>query len=317
MVAMGASFADRAWGRESAVYRVTGVLAVVGGWLMTALVAFSVAGLAAVALFYGKAIALLGLMGLVAFVLYKNHARHTRRMEQEEQSRIFNLKKVSDLDDAVNTTFMHVGRLLDIVGESVDNTMEGLFASNVYVLKAEEARAEKIRQWSNIIIANAFKSLRLLQQQSPESTAGGRNYLQVVRRLQKIADGQADIAARAYEHVANHHKGLIDSQADELRDFKNSFVELMHKVGARAASGKAIDPERLREKKDTLKALSAELQNRQLDRIQSGEAKTRLSILYFALLGNMYMLASQVFQLWMILEDTLAGSETGSDVYAE
>lgn len=316
MVAMGASFADRAWGRESAVYRVTGVLAVAGGWLMTALVAFVVAGLAATALFFGGAVALALLLGAVVFVLRKNHGRHARRLEEKEQDRIFNLEKVSDVGDAAETTFSHVARLLRIVSESVERATDALFKGNVYVLKEEVARSKKVRKWSNVIIANAFKSLRLADRMD-ESHGRARNYLQIVRRLQKISDGHADVAVRAYEHVANHHKGLTSEQVEDLREFVGRFRDLMAEASERAVSGKPTGLHDLQERKEALKALSGALQRRQLDRIQAGEAKTRLSILYFALLGNLYMLASQVFQLLNILEDSLAGTETGLDVYSE
>jgi hypothetical protein len=81
MVAMGTSLSDRAWGRESAVYRITGVLSVIGGWFFTALAAFTVSMLVAVVLFFGGMVATIGLILLVAFLIYRTHISHLRRAE--------------------------------------------------------------------------------------------------------------------------------------------------------------------------------------------------------------------------------------------
>lgn len=315
MVAMGASFADHAWGRESAVYRITGVLTVVGGWLLTALCAFIAAALVATALFFGKLFAVVALLALLIFVLWKNHGRHASRMKAEEGDRIFNLQKVTDLRDAVATTFTHIDSLLQTISGSLDVSTEALFNSNVYVLKNENSKAKKARQWSNIIIANTFKSLRLLHEKG--GIAEERNYLQTVRRLQKIADGYADITSRSYEHVANHHKGLLAEQVSGLQNFKTQFVDLMADVHQHMNAGQPMDLADILSKKDALKKRSIALQNEQLGRIQSGEAKTRLSILYLAIIGDMYMLASQVCQLLKILGNSFEGIETHPDAYVE
>ena len=79
MVAMGTSFSDQAWGRESAVYRVTGVLTVVGGWFMTAFLAFTVSGLFAVIIFYGKAYGFAALMIMAAVLLIRSHRLYSAK----------------------------------------------------------------------------------------------------------------------------------------------------------------------------------------------------------------------------------------------
>lgn len=317
MVAMGASFADQAWGRESAVYRITGVLTVVGGWLLTALCAFTLCAIMATAIFYGKLVTVVILIGVVALILRKNHSRHAEREKEKEakSNLIFNLKKVTDIQEAVSTTFVHIGSLLKAVSVSLDTTLEALFSENVYLLRKEEEQATRVRQWSNIIIANSFKSLRLLQKK--EGRVEERNYLQIVRRLQKIADGYVDITSRSHEHVANHHKGLLKEQINDLRDFKARFMDLMSDVEKCIARGGKQDFADALAKKVALKQLSAELQRHQLDRIKTGETKTRLSILHLAIIGNLYMLTSQACQLLQILGDSFNGVETCPDVYVE
>jgi hypothetical protein len=104
MVAMGTSFADQAWGRESAVYRITGVLTVIGGWFMTALSAFIISGTVAVVLFLTKLYAVPVLLFFIGLIIWKNHHKHTERSEQMEKDRIFNLKKIKEPHDSIART---------------------------------------------------------------------------------------------------------------------------------------------------------------------------------------------------------------------
>ena len=84
MVAMGTSLADRAWGRESAVYRINGVLTVVSGWLLTALVALTASLLVGLFLMWGGKIAIFVMLALVGFLLFRSGKLHTKRKEKEE-----------------------------------------------------------------------------------------------------------------------------------------------------------------------------------------------------------------------------------------
>ena len=76
---MGSSLADKAWGRESAVYRVTGVLTVISGWFMTGLAAFTLAAVLATILHYGQVYAIFGLLALVVVILVKSTIMHRKR----------------------------------------------------------------------------------------------------------------------------------------------------------------------------------------------------------------------------------------------
>ncbi|MDX9817429.1 MAG: inorganic phosphate transporter, partial [Desulfococcus multivorans] len=103
MVAMGTSLADQAWGLESAVYRVTGVLAVIGGWFFTALMAFTVSLVFAFALAYLDGIALVGLLALVAFIIFRNFKIHATREKADREIQRLDLKRVTDIHFAVRT----------------------------------------------------------------------------------------------------------------------------------------------------------------------------------------------------------------------
>jgi phosphate/sulfate permease len=299
MVAMGSSFADQAWGRESAVYRITGVLTVIGGWFLTAVIAFTSAGLFAAVIFYGQSFGVVFLLLLAGALIWNAHRKH-RSMEKEAQKdKIFNLKSVENPQESVETTFEHMSLLLKETRESLDITLNALFRQDHDRLGVERKKLTKAQQWSNIIIANVFKAMRLLDQ---KGLAVSHKYAQTIRRLQKITDGHRDIVLRAYTHVGNHHKGLLPVQIEELEQVRRLLREILLEVEETFSRKQTANLQRLREKDAELRALAAELNNRQVARIADNTSKTRLSILYYAIVGNAMMLSKQNLELLEIFD---------------
>jgi len=294
MVAMGSSFADQAWGRESAVYRVTGVLTVIGGWFMTAVIASTSAALFATVIFYGQGYGVLVLLLLAAALIWNAHRKHKAMAQEASNEKVFNLKSVESSQESVETTFQHMGFLLQKIRLSLDNSLEALFEQNFDDLGVERKKLIKSQQWSNIISANVFKAMRLLDQQGQEIS---HQYPQTIRRLQKLADGHRDIVLRAYTHIGNHHKGLLPVQIEELEQVRERLREILKEVEETISRKQTTDLESLRAKDRELRALASELNERQLKRIGDNSSKTRLSILYYAIVGNAMMLSKQNLEL--------------------
>jgi phosphate/sulfate permease len=309
MVAMGTSFADRAWGRESAVYRVTGVLTVIGGWFMTALTAFTVSFLFATVIYYLGAIGVALLLGLGVWIIWQNHHRHLARSKSSDIEKIFNLKKVTSIPESIATTSEHTAYLLREIRVSLDAALDGLFRQNHYALGAEKTKVKKIQRWANIIVANIFKAMRLLQQ---EDGHPAYRYGQTVRRLQKLTDGHRDIVLRAYMHVSNHHKGLLDVQVEELGQVKQRLHEILLNVESTLAREQAVDITSLASQDRELRDLAEQLQQEQMERIRNGSSKTRLNILYYAILGNAVMLSRQSFRLMEIFSESFGDVDEGA-----
>ncbi len=297
MVAMGTSFADQAWGRESAVYRITGVLTVIGGWFMTAVIASSSAALFATVIFYGEVYGVLFLLLLAVALIWNAHRRHRAMEEEASHDKVFNLKSVESPQETVETTFEHMGFLLQKIRISLDNTLDALFKLDFDRLGVERKKLIRTQQWSNIISANVFKAMRLLGQQGQEIS---HQYPQTIRRLQKLADGHRDIVLRAYTHIGNHHKGLLPVQIEELELVRQKLNDILLEVESSLRLKQTADLERLRKKDAELRALANELNVRQVARIGDNSSKTRLSILYYGIVGNAMMLSKQNLELMEI-----------------
>jgi phosphate/sulfate permease len=298
-VAMGSSFADRAWGRESAVYRVTGVLAVIGGWFLTAVVAFIIASIFATVIFYGQAFGVVALIALAAVMIRNAHYKHRALSEDVRQERIFNLETAEEQAGAVETTFEHMSVLLKEIRTSLDTSLDALFRQQFDRIGAERRKLTKMQGWSNIISANIFKAMRLLDQRG--QTVSYR-YAQTVRRLQKVIDGYRDIVLRAYTHVGNHHKGLLPVQVGELEKVREVLHAILQEVEETFSRRQPADIVALTEKDGRLRALAAELNELQAARIKNNTSKTRLSILYYGIVGNVMMLSKQSLELLEIFD---------------
>jgi phosphate/sulfate permease len=309
MVAMGTSFADQAWGRESAVYRVTGVLTVVGGWFMTAITALTISALFAVVIFYAKAYGVAALSALLVLTIWKNHHTHKQRASSSEMEEIFNLKKVQSIPQTISITFEHTAHLLREVRQSLDALLDALFAQNLYVLRKEKVKTKTIQRWANIIVANIFKAMRLLQR---EDTHLSYRYGQTIRRIQKLADGHRDIALRAYLHVSNHHKGLLDVQVEELSRVKTILYDVLSDVESTFNRKQMADFHTVAEKDQQLRKLAEQLHQQQMERIRDGSSKTRLTILFYAILGNATMLSRQNLRLLEIFAESFGGVRAAS-----
>ncbi|WP_456408732.1 inorganic phosphate transporter [Caldithrix abyssi] len=307
MVAMGTSFADMAWGRESAVYRVTGVLTVIAGWFMTAFAAFVSAALIATFIYFTKAIGVgIMLLVVIAFIA-RNHIKHKKRFIESEATEVYNLKKITDAHSSIHTTFEQMGFLVQKIRESLDTALEGLFQQNEYIIKNERAKNKTFQKWANIITANIFKCLRLLQKEEAELSY---KYANTIRHLQRMVDGHRDIVNRSYLHVSNHHKGLLGVQIEELSELKNQLLEMLKDVENTLHANEELDYRKLEEKHAALEALAERLNEKQIERIKDGSSKTRLSILYYAIVNDALMLSKQNLKILEIFSEVLHGAKS-------
>jgi phosphate/sulfate permease len=312
MVAMGTSFSDQAWGRETAVYRVTGVLTVIGGWFMTALIAFVVAFAFASAIHYFKVPGVFGIMLLAGLVIWNNQRKHKGREKEKEEERVFNLKKISDAHMAISSTFDHLAHLLGAVRESFDLTFDALFEQNVDELRKQRKKVKQIQLWTNIIMANIFKVLRL---QNRSDAQISYKYAQTIRRLQKISDGHRDTVVRSYKHIGNKHKGLLEVQIDELKQIKICILDIILKAETSFRQKEIVDYQNIVDQYLYMRKLADQFNLNQIERIRSDTSKTRLSILYYAIVGNCIMIGKQNIKLLEIFNESFKFDKELSNSY--
>lgn len=301
MVAMGTSLSDQAWGRESAVYRVTGVLTVITGWFLTALVAFSVSLVFAFSIYYFKLPAILGLLVLLITLVCHSYRLHFKREQESCAIDAFSLKNISDADTAINASFEQIGCFLKEISDSLDLCFEAAFSEDRQRLKDATTWTDKIQKWANIIIENTFETLFLLRDDTADST---QKYAKTISVIQGITDSHRDIIMRSCQHFENYHTGFIDVQKEELRRIKAYITRLLWNTSIMLRLKKKVDHDYIANQSRKLNNLVTEFDKNQIKRIQKAESKTRLNILYYTLIENSVKLAEQTQNLLDIFKES-------------
>jgi len=307
MVAMGTSLADQAWGLESAVYRVTGVLTVIGGWFFTAFSAFTVAlSFAFVLMYLNKWAAILLLLAVAGLVIARNFKIHMRREKAAKELELLDLKRVNDADFAVRTCFEHSGRFLEVVRSNLSICFDGILTQDRKMLKQLRRETSKIQTWSNIIVANIFKTLRLLQQDEVHSAG---KYAYVISALQEISESLRDMILRCHVHTSNHHAGLLPAQKKELQQVRKCMESLLDDTARILLSREPFKYREVASHYVNLKQLLEEFDRSQIDRIRSSVSKTRLSILFYGINNACLKISEQTLQLLTIFDETFKSNE--------
>jgi len=301
MVSMGTSLSDQAWGRESAVYRITGVITVIGGWFFTALAAFTTSLLFALAIYFLKLPGIIGLLLFTAFLIFSTSRYHLKKEKEKTAIEAFSLKTVTDADIAIRTTFDQTGQFLKNISDNLGIAFEAASSEDLERLRNTRSESKNIQNWSNIITANIFKTLYLLNREDINNT---HKYSGTIGALKSIAECQNDMATRTCEHFENYHAGFTDMQKEELRHIKTFLTRLLWNTSIMLLRRKKVDYDYVSNQCHKLKNLISEFERNQTTRIQSGESKTRLSILFYGLLENSRRIAEQTQNMLNIFKES-------------
>jgi Na+/phosphate symporter len=302
MVAMGSSLSDQAWGRESAVYRVTGVLTVIGGWFFTAMMAFGVSSLFALAIYYGRAPVVVIIAILALALIARTHLLHRKREKDEQAADVFNLRKVKDAVAATDITFEHAGILLREVSRVLGQASEGLFENNRAKLRKAKADQRSIQRWSNIIAANTFKVMRLLEW---EDVSHPQRYRRTISSLQEISESVRDVVMRAHVHVENQHASPLAAQVAEMDTVRQEVQEILDRTSSALLKSETPDVEAVSLRVKRLRTLLQKMDRAQIKRIQDNVSKTRLSILFYAYLSDSMKIVEHTTNLLTVFQSLI------------
>jgi len=282
MVAMSTSLSDKAWGRESAVYRVTGVLTVIGGWFFTAFMAFTTCFLFALFIYYVKLPAIIILLIFGIYFLLRTTRLHGKR-EKDFQRRERDLEIEMVDQDSLTRIMVEIGKFVSGVGETVDNCYDGLIQGKRKKLKQTYKQAEELSVESEGIISDIMKCLKT----SPEYDSDAvPRYARKIGALQIINANLTSLTNKCFIHIDNNHKVPDQNQASELIEVNKLFGEIIQdslKVfGDKKFDGIKNFSKSLTFLKDTIR----QYDKNQMKRIKSGKSKSRQSLLFVSMLSR-------------------------------
>ena len=278
MVAMGSSLADKAWGRESAVYRITGVITVVAGWFVTGLAAFVLSIIITLLLHWGGMVAII-ILSLVC--IYMMLPKKKKGAQKEEAVKV----NLSENENEV------LGNIVTEVCQTMQATTN-IYAQTIEATLREDRKALRtlVRQSNDLFYAareRKYAMLPTLHKFHEENYIDtGHYYVQVVDYISEMCKALVHITRPCYEHIDNNHRGMSEEQVEDLTTINNSVSELYSRINDMLQSNDFANIDLVLAMRDELFELIAQAIKNQLRRIQNNSTSTKASMLYLTILNE-------------------------------
>ncbi|TYP99604.1 phosphate/sulfate permease [Tenacibaculum adriaticum] len=299
MVAMGTSLADRAWGRESAVYRVAGVLNVIGGWFLTAIIAFVAAGLVAYLISWHTAIIPVLLMVVIA-MLVRTSLQYSQKAKEEKKQQYVERAELISISGVIEESSSHIAEVADRVNKLYSSVVNDLANHDLNKLRKTDKHVTKLNNEIDNLKDGVFYFIKSLDDTSVQAS---RFYILILGYLQDVAQSISYISRATYKHVNNNHKNLKKSQIKDLKTIDNQLSKLLNDV-SKTFENQSFDSiaHILQEKRELLKDVSLSIE-RQVDRIRTDETSPKNTTLYFSILLETQDLISGLISLLETYEE--------------
>ncbi len=301
MVAMGTSLADGAWGRESAVYRITGVLTVIGGWFFTAFIAFLASFLIASLIFFGKFPVILILIALSIFILLRTHAFHKRRAEKQARvdSEYSTATKevLKSCDNEVKSTVNKVSKILHM-------TYTNLLKEEHKELKKLRKEAKSLNKEIKVIREGIPDTLRKFEETELET---GHHYVQVVAYLKEMSNSVLHVVQPAYNHLDNNH-AMDKEQLETLKDFDEKSGVFFDFVITILKNRKFDSFDELVKRRDEMINMANEILVQRIKILKRTQKGVKISVTYMEMLSetkNLFLNAVHLVKAESLLHESL------------
>lgn len=282
MVAMGSSLADRAWSRESAVFRITGVLSVIGGWFITAGVAFVTCGVITLIMFYGGIVAKVIFMAIVIFSLIKSNQRYKKKLQEENhvQSAFQLMMRTRDQDIVWELLRKQVSRTQSFVARFVLNEYNKIldaFAEESTrdlrhsrnEMKKEQTMLKKFRRQEMLALKRIPASVAL--EVNTWFHLGANADQQYLYCLSRMIDP-------IKEHVDNNFNPLPQQYYDEYQPIRMRINALMLDAQKQIETGRYDKYRETLAEADAVKDELSALRKHHIDRLQTSEGTEQLKV---------------------------------------
>jgi phosphate/sulfate permease len=281
MVAMGSSFADRAWDRESAVYRVAGVFNVIGGWFVTALAAFLSSAIIAYILFVGEVFAFFAFMILVALFFYRSNQVHKKKVKEEEEIKSLRKEDIVTLKEMITESSSQISKVLRKTSTLYSNVVDNLGLQDLAKLKENKKSLKKLEKEIDELKSNVFYFIKNLDENSVEAS---KFYILILGYLQDMVQSIEFITSNSHSHVNNNHKKLKFNQIRDLKTVDTQLQELFSSLEESFNSEDFSKLDIILKDKNVFLDTVSELITKQINRIRTTETSPKNSKLYFSLL---------------------------------
>lgn len=278
MVAMGSSLADKAWGRESAVYRISGVMAVIAGWFITALGGFIIALVVGLLLIYGGTVALIIITVLCGYMLiHSNFIKKTKELPSVVAAKA----KTQSNEDIISSLRSDVCHTMECATKIYDRTLIAVFKENRKVLRDMVKESNDLFYQSRERKYSLMPTLKKLQNSDINTS---HYYVQVVDYLNEMTKALMHITRPAFEHIDNNHEGLSKEQAKDLMGINDDVETIYRNINTMLRTDDFSNIDTILTMRDQLFEAIADAIKSELTRINTAKTNTKASILYLTIL---------------------------------
>lgn len=300
MVAMGSSLADKAWGRESAVFRITGVISVIGGWFITAGAAFILCFLVALAMSLGGLTMASILIALSIVLLVRSNIKYKKKQAEEKGDVVFNQMITSeDNAETLRLLTQHIrqgqSQFLDFVNANYLNVTEGFISEDLSRLQKAESAMRKERQELKQRRRKEMLGLRRIDpgvaiEKSTWFHLGVNSCEDMLYSLRRICDP-------CEEHIDNSFVPLEKDRIKEFLPLRDTLLYLLKRAVVVISTENYTDSDKLREQCEEFKSCLSSTRQGQIERMQTSKENITVSYVYLNLLQETHEIASSLQHL--------------------
>ena len=300
MVGMGSSLADRAWSRESAVYRVTGVVSVIGGWFITAGAAFIIAALVATILNYGGIVAMYIMIAIVIYLLIRSHVNYNKKKSEEKADEKMDVILKSENQDEV------WDNLKAHTAETLAHTLT--FSAEAYKKMFDSFSRDALRPLKSTLI-KIVEEKALMKKQRRAETRGLQRidqqmaferstwYHLCTNSCQQMLNTLTRIGEPMREHADNSFNPLSKKYVEEFSPYCNNVYKVLKDINEIIATGDYTNAEEVSTRAKNLKHQLANLRKEQTMRLHQSNGSLRMDFVYLNLIQESHELLSEVRNL--------------------
>jgi phosphate/sulfate permease len=283
MVAMGTSLADRAWGSDSAVYRVAGVINVVGGWFLTAFIAFTACALLVTFIYFAKLVAIIILLIFSAIILYRNYIRsqiESKTLKEEDE---LYMSEAGSVQGLIAESAYNVSRMVRRANEIYKNTIHGLATENFDTLKKNKRSVKKLENEISTLRNELYYFIKELDE---DSVKASKFFIGLIDCLEDMCQSLELLNKKCQKHVSNKHKKIKYTQIKALKTIENELEDLFSEIRFTFDLNDFDQIKIILPKKEILfQSINSRIQD-QVSRTRTEESSPKNTTLFFGVLSE-------------------------------
>lgn len=296
MVAMGTSLADRAWDRDSAVFRVAGVFNVIGGWFLTGFSAFMLAATVAAIMFFGDQFGIIAMLVLLAFILYRSNKQYKEKAKNKTQTDVpvFDEDDIASIQKINQKNTQQIAKILEKINNKLGNSILGLEQENSKFFIDNKKDIKKLNKSIEGLKSNFYVLMKEMDSNVVDSS---KFLIKSYGNLQNVVLSLDFINNAAKAHIANNHKKLKKSQIKDLAKISVSLSELLSAAKEFFLNADTEQTEKVNELCEKSREIIDYSMSREISRVKKDKTSQKANTLFMSILLETNYIVDRVNKL--------------------